>query len=92
MCRDRKLPGWLGKFKENFREILQKQQPNDSVGTHEPVYCICRGPDRGDLMVQCDTCSEWFHGTCVGVTATETMKMKTYKCPPCRPKRGVRGQ
>ena len=92
ICRDRKLPGWLGKFKENFREILQKQQPDDSVGTHEPVYCICRGPDRGDLMVQCDTCSEWFHGTCVGVTATEAMKMKTYKCPPCRPKRGVRGQ
>ena len=89
-CRDRKLPGWLEKFRDNFREVLNKQQPDDTVGTHEPVYCICRKPDRGDLMVQCDTCTEWFHGSCVGVTTTEAMKMKTYKCPPCS--RGRRGQ
>ena len=63
-CRDRKLPGWLEKFRDNFREVLNKQQPDDTVGTHEPVYCICRKPDRGDLMVQCDTCTEWFHGSC----------------------------
>ncbi|MEW8546441.1 MAG: DDE-type integrase/transposase/recombinase, partial [Candidatus Thiodiazotropha sp.] len=85
-CRDRKLPGWLEKFRDNFQEILKKQQPDDSVGTHVPVYCMCRKPDTGDLMVQCDSCTEWFHGTCVGVTATEALKMKTYRCPPCSPR------
>ena len=85
-CRDSKLPGWLEKFRDNFKEILTKQQTDDTVGTHEPVYCICRKPDRGDLMVQCDTCTEWFHGTCVGITATEALNMKMFKCPPCSPK------
>ena len=91
-CRDKKLPGWLEKFRDNFLEVLTKQQTDDTVGTHEPVYCICRKPDRGDLMVQCDTCTEWFHGTCVGVTATEALKMKTYKCPPCSPRLRVQLQ
>ena len=28
------------------------------------VYCICRLPDDGSLMVFCDTCKEWFHQSC----------------------------
>ena len=63
-CRDRRLPEWLDRFNSNFRAILKKGEPDDKVGTHQPVYCICRKPDRGDLMIQCDSCSEWFHGTC----------------------------
>ena len=25
------------------------------------IYCICRLPDRGDKMVRCDQCKEWYH-------------------------------
>ena len=82
-CRDRRLPEWLDRFNSNFRAILKKGEPDDKVGTHQPVYCICRKPDRGDLMIQCDSCSEWFHGTCVGVTANDALQIKKYKCPPC---------
>ena len=23
------------------------------------VYCICRGPDTGEVMVACDSCKKW---------------------------------
>ena len=80
-CRDRKVLEWLTRFMNNFLSGLQKSQ-SSSTGSHCPVYCICRKPDRGDFMIQCDTCTEWFHGTCVGVTPQDALYMKKYKCPP----------
>jgi hypothetical protein len=29
------------------------------------LYCVCRKPDNGEFMIQCDKCNEWFHGDCV---------------------------
>ena len=29
------------------------------------VYCYCRMPDHGKLMVECSTCSDWFHKECI---------------------------
>ena len=95
-CRDRRLPDWLDHFRDSFREILDRGETDDSGGTHQPVYCICRKPDRGDLMIQCDFCTEWFHGTCVGVTVNDALQTKKYKCPPCSSRtnrvRTLRGQ
>lgn len=25
------------------------------------VFCICRGPDDGSLMIECNYCSEWYN-------------------------------
>jgi hypothetical protein len=48
-----------------------------------PVYCTCRNPDDGKLMIQFDRCEGWFHGQCVGVTVEEAQKMDEYVCPTC---------
>ena len=48
-----------------------------------PVYCTCRKPYDGRLMIQCDRCDMWFHGRCVGVTVEEAQKLDGYVCPPC---------
>ena len=34
-------------------------------------------------MIQCDECLEWFHGTCVNVTAEEAKCIDVFLCPQC---------
>lgn len=26
----------------------------------EPVFCVCRRPDDGSVMIQCNYCDEWY--------------------------------
>ena len=90
-CRDRKLPDWLVNFRDNFLEALTDKQPDNSTGSHQPVYCVCRKPDRGDFMIHCDVCTEWFHGTCVNVAPEDALLIKKYKCPQCVKRKGKKG-
>ena len=30
-----------------------------------PVFCICRLPDNGGVMIQCSKCDEWYHRSCI---------------------------
>jgi hypothetical protein len=34
-------------------------------------------------MIQCDFCNNWFHGSCVDVSATDALDIDKYKCPDC---------
>lgn len=42
-------------------------------------------------MICCDSCREWFHGDCVGITETLGQSMERsgqeFICPPCTTKR-----
>lgn len=42
-------------------------------------------------MICCDSCEDWFHGKCVGITKSlgEQMEMRgvEWNCPPCRKKK-----
>ncbi|RFU24852.1 hypothetical protein B7463_g11487, partial [Scytalidium lignicola] len=29
--------------------------------------CVCKGPDNGSFMIQCESCENWLHADCVGV-------------------------
>lgn len=46
------------------------------------LYCVCRKPDDGTPMFQCDGCEEWFHQRCVGVNLSKLKNKKAY-CPMC---------
>jgi hypothetical protein len=42
-------------------------------------------PDAGEFMVQCETCSVWQHGLCMGYEAVELLHNDAYHCEQCRP-------
>ena len=72
LCKDRHVPEWIQKFKRGMANSV-------TGGT----YCVCRGPDTGSFMIQCNECREWYHGTCVKVTAEQAKTIDIYECPPC---------
>ena len=69
-CTDRVVPEDHGKAKKG----------------KSGVYCLCRKPDDGSFMIQCDTCNEWFHGRCVHIPPEDGMAMDKYACPLCQQK------
>ena len=36
----------------------------------------------------CDSCEEWYHGDCIGVTQLDARCIKKYFCDSCRGKHG----
>ncbi|XP_061591695.1 CXXC-type zinc finger protein 1a isoform X2 [Cololabis saira] len=51
-----------------------------------PVYCICRKPDINCFMIGCDSCTEWFHGNCIGVSEKAAKAIRVWYCLSCRDK------
>uniref|UniRef100_A0A8P4G311 CXXC-type zinc finger protein 1 n=1 Tax=Dicentrarchus labrax TaxID=13489 RepID=A0A8P4G311_DICLA len=49
-----------------------------------PVYCVCRRPDINCFMIGCDSCTEWFHGNCIGVSEKAAKAIRVWYCPSCR--------
>lgn len=49
----------------------------------EEVFCICRRPDNGELMVACDGCDEWFHFKCMGIDTRYKDLVNNYYCKFC---------
>ena len=47
------------------------------------VYCVCRCPDDGSTMIQCDgkKCKDWFHQSCIDTSTLN--KRKKWFCPQC---------
>ncbi|KAK2833852.1 hypothetical protein Q5P01_017741 [Channa striata] len=49
------------------------------------LYCICKTPyDESKFYIGCDLCSNWFHGTCVGITEKEAKKLEDFVCNDCK--------
>ena len=48
------------------------------------LYCVCRTPyDNSKFYVGCDLCSNWFHGSCVGITEAMSQTMSEFVCDSC---------
>jgi len=64
----------------------RRSSTNPAHATDNPssqeVFCICRTSESG-LMIECDTCGEWYHGNCVRVSRREAKAQTSYVCPIC---------
>lgn len=67
------LPSWCPKYDS------RKHDPK----TGEEVYCICKKPDSGELMVGCDGCDDWFHFTCIKIPKNYRDLVFSFYCPYC---------
>lgn len=51
----------------------------------EKLYCICRTPyEDTKFYIGCDLCSNWFHGSCVGISENKAQTIDAYTCPDCK--------
>ena len=62
------------------------------------LYCLCKLPHDGERpMLQCDSCRDWFHWDCVGLTPPgddeddEEIAPANFQCPGCCIKVGPLG-
>merc|ERR1711971_836223 len=74
-------------LEDNFSlECVANKSENDP----NKLWCICRKPHNNRFMIACDTCQEWFHGSCVGISPKKGKKMEDngheWTCPKCREK------
>ncbi|KAK2080460.1 hypothetical protein QBZ16_000313 [Prototheca wickerhamii] len=61
----------------------------DDSGT---LYCLCQRPyEPGANMISCDSCGEWFHMRCVGVSLAQSKSLREYCCPVCAAVAGREG-
>lgn len=83
-CKDMDLPAWLLRQRE-LRSNTPTYVPTPSTGNSKDLFCLCRGPDDGQLMIQCAECKEWYHGICVSITKDQANLIDVYLCPQCLP-------
>lgn len=57
-------------------------QKSDEFG--QQVYCICKKPDGGELMVGCDKCDGWYHFNCLKLNRNYEKLYYRFFCPYCQ--------
>lgn len=67
------LPSWCPRYDS------RKHDPK----TGEEVYCICKKPDTGELMVGCDGCDDWFHFSCLKIPEKYRDLVFSFYCSYC---------
>ena len=62
---------------------LRRHQPISIMEKKLLVHCVCRKPYDGEKMVECSTCKEWFHCSCMRLSDTNVSEL-VWLCESCR--------
>jgi len=82
-CNARRLPQWITRLKNQEQSGGTGDVPI-AADDADTLYCLCRRPAGGRFMIQCDYCSDWYHGSCVDVSASDALAIDKYRCINCR--------
>ena len=84
LCTDKQLPAWLKKKQiKALNESKFDIRCSSEMTGKKSLFCLCRGPDDGEFMIQCEECKEWYHGSCVNVTPEQADHIDVFLCPDC---------
>eukprot|EP00795_Rhopilema_esculentum_P008690 gene8690-14709_t len=85
-----------GEGSSSDESVLDDGELSDDGSEFDPdedpdrPWCICRKPHGNRFMICCDTCEDWFHGDCVGVTQSDGKELEKrgeeWMCPKCKRK------
>ncbi|KAI8987246.1 hypothetical protein BDF20DRAFT_909885 [Mycotypha africana] len=76
--RQKSLDTVINETANNVRAIVSSSK--QSTG----IYCICRRHEEG-LMIECDSCHEWYHSACLKIPQSVVHSKNSYICPICNP-------
>ena len=66
----------------------EAEQRQEQEQEEEEVYCLCRKPWNGELMVECESCEKWYHPQCVGLALPANSEIASWghswRCAACR--------
>lgn len=95
VVKDKDVPKDKGKSKlvEEIPATLPPPPPNNGHDEDEEgsiTRCICGSDeeDMGNFMIQCEQCSVWQHGVCMGVANVDESP-EHYYCEQCKPENHV---
>ena len=73
------------KSTEKSKKIITiKNSSNRTEINLSDINCSCQRTDLPDkFFIQCELCSRWLHGNCVGLTPRLAEKMKEFICEDC---------
>ncbi|GAB4819339.1 hypothetical protein N2152v2_006385 [Parachlorella kessleri] len=70
------------------KEAGEPAEEEEEGEEEEVVYCpLCKLPDYGRDLVECDTCQQWYHPECAGLTLEEVEALPRWACAGCQGKR-----
>lgn len=87
------------KLKEESTTVVKKENTSatpvivddDDVDEDDCSARPCHKPLGEEVeWVQCDTCENWYHVVCVGISAQEASCADEYVCPYCKPKNNIK--
>ena len=70
--------------KQKKPEIVDIEGDDDDDDDEACSARPCKHPSSDEVdWVQCDTCEQWYHNLCVGITAEIAAELESYICPYC---------
>lgn len=73
-------------------DVIKEEPTVEEEVSHEEeegeTRCVCGEidpPDDSGLYIQCENCSVWQHGSCVGIADGEDSHVEKYWCEQCKP-------
>ena len=86
------IPDLSGNKSEDEDEDSDDLNSEDADSEDDPnkLWCICQQPHNNRFMICCDSCLDWYHGKCVGITKKMGKEMEEagneWACPKCKSK------